>query len=268
MDADTVLDDRDVPDYRALFVIDMKDYSKARSVEMPSLREDFDALLAAAFARSGLAREWSDPEYYSDTGDGVILGLPIRRMARLVDPFVENLNRLLERYEKQRLASAPPIRARVSVHVGPLPEVYRGAPINEVCRFVNSDAARRGVVRAAEYGSFTALLLSDEAHRVVVRDGRTERLTEKHFLRVEAEVPDKGFSEVAWLHVPGVTPSVLAEPDAPPPSDASSGPAGSPPRPPSTPRAGAAPKYQIGSVGNVVEHMEGSQTSYQRFGAE
>ncbi|GAA2107346.1 hypothetical protein GCM10009759_46340 [Kitasatospora saccharophila] len=205
-------DPRDIPDYRALFVLDMKGYSVVDSWRMANHWEDLESMLTTAFAQSGLEFEWRYPLYRDPTGDGLILALPLARARLLVDPLAENLHRLLAGHDRERLASVAPIRVRMSVHVGPLPDSHRGDPINDLCRFVNSDAARDAVEVAEERGAFVALVLSHEAFQVIVRAGRTERLRAEDF-RFTRAVVEKKFAEPAWVHVPTVNAELLKATD-------------------------------------------------------
>lgn len=244
-------DPRNLPRHRALFVVDMRDYSDTADPSMEQVRKDIDDLLATAFRESGLSEEWHSPELHSDTGDGFILGLPTTRMWRLIDPLIENLDRVLYRYDQARLASTPPVRLRVSVHLGPLPDSYRGSAINDLCRLVNSDQAEAALTIATERGAFVALIVSDEVFQVVVRQGRTERLDQRDFSRVIATVPSKSFEALAWVHAPRVGTSAFESLSAPTANDATAS-RDTDASQAATPN-GAAPKYSIGSIGHFAE---------------
>ncbi|MFI7043290.1 hypothetical protein ACWDR9_13920 [Streptosporangium sandarakinum] len=246
-------DPRNLPRHRALFVVDMRDYTNTADPSMEQVRKDIDDLLATAFTESGLSKEWQNPELRNDTGDGFILGLPTTRMWRLLDPLIENLDRVLYRYDQARLASTPPVRLRVSVHLGPLPDSYRGSAINDLCRLVNSDQAKEALTIAIDRGVFVALIVSDEVFQVVVRQGRTERLDHRDFHKIIATVPDKNFEAPAWLHAPRVGASAFkplsaSTEDAAAPRDTNAAPA---------PVSNAAPKYSINSIGHFAETSNG-----------
>ncbi|GAA1258681.1 hypothetical protein GCM10009677_06860 [Sphaerisporangium rubeum] len=242
---------RDLPRHRALFVVDMRDYSSAADPSMEQVRKDIDDLLATAFAQSGLSEEWQSPELRNDTGDGFILGLPTTRMWRLLDPLIENLDRVLYRYDQVRLASTPAVRLRVSVHLGPLPDSYRGSAINDLCRLVSSDQASAALTIAVERRAFVALIISDEVFQVVVRQGRTERLDHRDFHKVIATVPCKNFEALAWVHAPRVGASAFESLSTPTNNDAVA------PRDTNATASAtvnaAAPKYSIGHIGHFAE---------------
>ncbi|MEV6213048.1 hypothetical protein [Kitasatospora sp. NPDC051914] len=204
--------DRDVPDHdvppeQAVMVVDMKGYSRLPEAQMAPVRSDLDSILETVFAQSGLPVPRTLDSGYKDTGDGVILLLPPRHVARLVDPLLGNLSAALQRYEGIRMAAAPAIRLRVAVHVGPLslPD-HRGAAINEACRLVNSDAAYQAVAAATDNGLFLAAVLSESVYQRSVQAGRTcSELTERQFLSVTARVDGKpGFEAPCRLFVPGM----------------------------------------------------------------
>ncbi|WP_280718853.1 hypothetical protein [Kitasatospora sp. MAP5-34] len=175
------------------------------------LRQALDSALESAFMQSGLPAEWKSPTYRQDTGDGCILVLPPARTWRLVDPLIRLLDEELHSYEQQRQRDDPPLLVRVSVHVGPMPESNLADAINDVARFVDSDAVRAGIAAASAHGSYTALALSDEMYRRVVLARRSRLLPERDFLAAPATVPGKGFTRTAWIHVPRLSPSVVAQ---------------------------------------------------------
>lgn len=197
----------DVPPEQAVFVIDMKGYSRLPEAQMAPVRSDLDSILETVFTQSGLPAPHTLNTGHKDTGDGVILLIPARHTARLVDPLLGNLSAALQRYEGIRMASAPAIRLRAAVHVGPLsvPD-HRGDAINDACRLVNSDAAYQAVQAATDNGLFLAAVLSEPVYQRSVRAGRTRpELTERHFFPTTAQVADKpGFGAPCRVFVPGL----------------------------------------------------------------
>ncbi|WP_052869328.1 hypothetical protein [Streptomyces niger] len=253
-------DFRDIPPEQALFVLDMKGYSQIRECRMSPVRGDLDDILAHVFSQSGLADEWADGRPYKDTGDGAIFVLPTARMWRLVDPLLGNLDQALARYDRDRLARTPAIRLRASIHVGPLtPDDHRGNAINDACRFVNSDLAYAGMEAAVESDAYVAAIVSGAAFSRTVGAGRSDRLSESHFLPATAQVPGKpSFIESAYIHVPGVPPANIARhlPADPTGQQRDGTPATS--HAPGGPTQGsAAPKFQFNNtnVGTVAEHV-------------
>uniref|UniRef100_A0AAU1TZ68 Guanylate cyclase domain-containing protein n=1 Tax=Streptomyces sp. NBC_00119 TaxID=2975659 RepID=A0AAU1TZ68_9ACTN len=204
-------DATDVPPEHALLTVDMKEYSQLPEAKMAPARADLDSMLTTVFAQCGIG-DATLLGAVKDRGDGAIFVLPARHAARLVDPLLVHLGQALERREQTRLASAPTIRLRASVHVGPLaPPHHRGDAANDACRLVDSDAARRAMTAAVDHGMLLAAAVSDTIFGRTVAAGRTPALKEHHFHRAIARVEGKpGFEQTCWLIVPGLVPSVLA----------------------------------------------------------
>ncbi|MFF3110280.1 hypothetical protein ACFVSN_13890 [Kitasatospora sp. NPDC057904] len=254
--------DRDVPPEQAVLVVDMKGYSRLPEAQMAPVRSDLDSILETAFVQSGLPEPRTLDTGFKDTGDGVILLLPPRHAARMVDPLLGNLSAALQRYEGIRMATAPAICVRVAVHVGPLsvPD-HRGAAINDACRLVNSDAAYQAVAAATDNGLFLAAVLSEPVYQRSVQAGRTHQgLTERHFLATVARVADKpGFEAPCRLFVPGLPVSslrgCLPDPDSPESGIASTPPAH--PRSEQLARAGAVQNFHAPLHDPVINgHVE------------
>ncbi|MFF9570050.1 hypothetical protein [Streptomyces sp. NPDC014685] len=202
----------DVPREHALLVVDMKRYSRIPEARMASTRCDLDSILDTVFDQSGLNMPQRVDGAFDDNGDGAIFVLSARDTTRLVDPLLGNLNAALCRYDKKsRLHSAPEIRLRASVHVGPvsLPD-RRNRAVVEACRLVDSEAVREALNAAEAHGAYLAAAVSELAFRRTVRDGRTIDLDERHFLQATARVDGKPeFEEPCRLLVPGVSPVLL-----------------------------------------------------------
>jgi hypothetical protein len=189
----------------------MKKYSQIPEAKMAPARADVDDILATVFAQSGIGDVTRLENAVKDRGDGAIFVLPARHAARLVDPVLGHLSQALERREQTRLASAPPIRLRASVHVGPLePPTHRGDAANDACRLVDSDAVRRAMAAAVDSGLYLAAAVSDAVFSRTVRAGRTSAVKKHHFLQATARVAGKpDFEETCWLFVPGLVPAVV-----------------------------------------------------------
>lgn len=202
----------DVPREHALLVVDMKGYSRIPEARMAPARFDLDSILDTAFEQSGLETPQQVDGEFDDTGDGAIFVLAARDTTRLIDPLLGNLNAALCRYDKKsRLHSAPQIRLRASVHVGPvsLPD-RRNRAVVDACRLVDSAAVREALDAAEAHGAYLAAAVSEIAFRRTVREGRTLDLDERHFLPAEARVNGKPeFEEPCRLLIPGVSPVLL-----------------------------------------------------------
>lgn len=202
----------DVPPEHVLLVVDMKGYSQIPEEQMAPTRTDLDDILATVFVQSGIGDVATLENAVKDRGDGAVFVLPARHAARLVDPFLDNLRQALDRYERTRLAGAPRLRVRASVHVGPLePPAHRGDAVNDACRLVDSKPAYQAMAAATENDLPLAATVSDAVFRRAVRAGRTLALQPRHFLRATARVDGKPeFEETCWLFVPGLVPAVIS----------------------------------------------------------
>ncbi|MGW6888125.1 hypothetical protein [Streptomyces chartreusis] len=201
----------DVPPEHVLLVVDMKGYSQIPEERMAPTRTDLDDILSTVFVQSGIGDVETLDNAVKDRGDGAIYVLPARHTARLVDPFLDHLRQALDRYERTRLAGAPRLRVRASVHVGPLePPAHRGDAVNDACRLVDSKPAYQAMAAATENELPLAAAVSDAVFRRAVRAGRTPTLQPRHFLRATARVDGKPeFEETCWLLVPGLVPAVI-----------------------------------------------------------
>ncbi|MFK4107744.1 hypothetical protein [Streptomyces sp. NPDC002176] len=190
----------------------MQGYSQIPEAKMAPVRSDLDDVLGNVLAHVGLQGPRGRPGAFKDTGDGAIFVMPAKDIARLVDPLLEHLHQALVRYDHERLASAPAIRLRAAVHVGPLSlPAHRGDAINEVCRLLDSQIVRAGLTVAREHrGGYLAAVISETAFRRTVRAGRTPKLEEEQFLSTTARVDGKAFEEPCWLFVPQMTPLALS----------------------------------------------------------
>ncbi|WP_217223013.1 hypothetical protein [Streptomyces anulatus] len=207
MDAPLHAEHLDVPAELALLSIDMEKYSQIPEAKMSAARCDVDDIVATVLAECRLPAPQDLREGCKDRGDGAILLFPPSVVARLVDPLLGQLNAALGRYERQRLASSPTLRLRVSVHVGPLslPD-HRGDAINDTTRLLDSQATRHALSAAKDNGAFLAAALSELVYQRAVHAGRTPALGPHHFLEAVAQVSDKpGFEQPCRIHVPGLT---------------------------------------------------------------
>lgn len=212
MDYSLIPDADDVPAEHALFVLDMKEYSRIPEARMASARAVVDDIVSAVLAQCGIGDVRTLDGAVKDRGDGAVYVLPARHTARLIDPLLSRLGQALAQHDRTRPASSPSIRLRVSIHVGPLePPHHHGDAIVHACRLVDSGAARTAMVAAVGHDLMLAATVSEAAFDRSVRSGRTKSLQPRHFLPATALVEDKpGFRETCWIHVPGLVPSAIA----------------------------------------------------------
>lgn len=111
----------ELPPYRSLLVVDMKDYSGNAGRYQTELTKLIPKIMKAAFKRGGLSEIWARKTIHNTTGDGYAIGLPAELLPFLLNPYLGLLQTELEERNRQRpLAWDGPIRFRVSISVGPI----------------------------------------------------------------------------------------------------------------------------------------------------
>jgi hypothetical protein len=188
------------PHRRVLVAADMESYSKRNNVLQHRAQAAFRRVMADATTAVGLDRvDW----LIQQGGDGELAILPPgaseRTVAARLAPVADRLLRELN----QGLAPEAKVRLRLAVHQGLVHlDGANGFPseaIVHVCRLVDSPQLKRALrdFPAAN----VALIVSDPVFHEVIEHYRD--LRPDQFAEVRAEIPDKGFSATAWIHVPG-----------------------------------------------------------------
>ncbi|WP_055407141.1 hypothetical protein [Frankia sp. ACN1ag] len=207
-----------LPDYRAMLVVDIKDFSGVPGRWHQDLSREVPELLGQTFAGSGW-RDWSAAERFSaTTGDGYVLGFEPWALPFLVHPFLENLQRELEfRNRVAPTGAGPadrPLRMRVSLHVGPVTDSGtnrlgdgNGDARIALHRLLDAAAVRHLLDDSSPRGTLVAAILSSRVFEDVVVGGYSV-LDPAHFVRVSVE--EKSYRGEAYVHVPRPTGGLLA----------------------------------------------------------
>lgn len=198
---------RPLPPYRAVLAVDAKDFTKLPGSAHEATSAAIKEVVGKALRDAGLTEEWSNPDFFGDTGDGLAVGMPSRVLPYLIHPFPA----LLQQHLVERRSSRPgeePLRLRVSVHVGPLPadpdapsSTGNGAARNDTHRLLDADVVKEALRDASPEITLVAMIISDRVFDDVVR-GRYTGLHPDHFVPVTARVTGKTFDQPAWLHLP------------------------------------------------------------------
>jgi hypothetical protein len=188
------------PRRRVVISVDMANYSGRNNLLQYRAQRDFRRIMDDAAEELAVDRPaWLQQQ----AGDGELAILPADASERtLVAKLTPTLDTLLRQYNIGRNSESR-IRLRVAVHQGLVhldgANGFPGEAVITVSRLVDApvvkDALRRRFPRAD-----VALIVSDQLYGDVVC--QYHDLRPDLFQKVQAELPDKGFAEVAWLYVP------------------------------------------------------------------
>lgn len=197
----------ELPPYRALLVVDMKDFSGEKGRDHAQLTEEIPRILRDAFRRGGVADVWDERRFHGTTGDGYFVGFGSTYLPYLLNPVLVALQDELEYRNRvaQVTAHPRPIRMRASVHVGPMTDSGTnalgdgsGVARVETHRLLDSDPVRDLLKRSANT-TCVAAVVSARAFEDAVLPGYA---AESPDLYVPAPVQVKTFRATAYLRVP------------------------------------------------------------------
>lgn len=197
---------KDLPPYRSMLVVDMKDYSGTLSRHHGHLNTMIPEILHSAFARSALESVWAEGSFSDSTGDGYAIGFPAQRLPFLLNPFLGALQEeLADRSRTLTAAGFPAIRMRVSVSIGPVTDSGAngisdgaGAARVELHRLLDSKPVRALLTHSAEV-TRVAAIVSARAYEDAVAGGYSDE-DPGLYVPVSAEV--KTYQGQAYLRVP------------------------------------------------------------------
>ncbi|MEV6302272.1 hypothetical protein AB0M02_22840 [Actinoplanes sp. NPDC051861] len=188
------------PQRRVVVSVDMESYGQRGNLLQYRAQQDFRRIMEDAAAELGVDRPaWLQQQ----AGDGELAILPPGASERtLVSKLSPTLDRLLRQYNLGRTPDGR-IRLRVAVHQG-LVHVdgangFPGEAVVTVSRLIDSPALKDALKRRFPKAN-VALMVSDQLYADVVRE--YQDLRPDLFQRVLAELPEKEFSQPAWLYVP------------------------------------------------------------------
>lgn len=266
---------KELPPYKALLVVDIKDFSGYPGARHAALTREVPSLLDQAFQRAGW-RDWSRfTPFETSTGDGYVLVTESAVLPFLVHPFLECLQQELEDRNRTYPGGGDrPLRLRVSVHVGPVTDSGDGrfddgsgdARVT-LHRLLDAEPVRHLLDDSNPSTTLVAAVLSARVFEDVV-------VAEYCHLRSDDFVPvpvtQKSYSGQAYLRVPRPSGGLLRRgfprPDdqSGPSSPASSGPQPTTSGPAATarPHASARGPVNAGSGSqNVIEDVH-ARTAY------
>ncbi|MDI5965644.1 hypothetical protein POF50_019865 [Streptomyces sp. SL13] len=196
---------RPLPPYRGIVAVDAKDFTGRPAIEHAEISRSVPELLEASLNRAGLAHLWADRRFPNSTGDGYVFGFDPAHLPFMIHPWLNTLQDVLTRFNAGSPGVAP-IRLRVSLHVGPLPDSGgefdgNGTARNDTHRLLDSVPVKAILAASSESITQVAAILSDRAHQDAVAGGYAGRHPD-HFLEVPATVEGKTFAQRAWLYIP------------------------------------------------------------------
>jgi hypothetical protein len=205
----------ELPPYRALLVVDMKDFSGNAGRDHAQLTEDIPEILRQTFNRCGRGELWSEVRFQGSTGDGYYLGFCSSVLPFLLNPFLLTLQDELDYRNRVRSVSGQDrlIRMRVSVNVGPMTDSGKnrisdgsGESRIETHRLLDSAPVRDLLARSTAT-TCVAAIISSRVFEDAVLSGFAD---EPPDLYVPAPVQVKSYRGQAYLRVPRPSGDLLA----------------------------------------------------------
>ncbi|MEQ3552486.1 hypothetical protein WIS52_18585 [Pseudonocardia nematodicida] len=214
----TAVPTHDLPPYRAMLAVDVKDFSSRPGRDHHDLTEEIPGILRAAFARGGRESAWVDDRcFHRSDGDGYVAGFRPAILPFLITTFLSELqNELAERDGVGRGDHRDPIRMRVSINVGPVASSGgntiadgSGRARIELHRFLDCAAVRQALDRS-DPATHVAAIISRHAFDDAVLTGYAGEGAHAYFTPVPVDIPEKKFRGEAYLRVPNATGDLVA----------------------------------------------------------
>jgi hypothetical protein len=204
---------RELPAYRAVLAVDVKNFSGVIAVDHHRLTENIPLVLERAFQRAGYAPEWAARRFPAGRGDGYVVGFRPEVLPVLLGPVVDALQEELAYHHTMRVGG-PSFRMRVSIGVGPLTDSDEqrlgdgsGAAMIETHRLLDCDPVRTLLEDSDPDVTFIAVVISGRVYEDVVASGYASKAPSE-FIAVPVTV--KSYQGTAFLHVPRMSGKLLA----------------------------------------------------------
>jgi hypothetical protein len=210
----------ELPPYRALLIVDMRDFSGTPGRRHAELTEEIPRILRDAFRRANLADMLDDIRFQATTGDGYVLGFRSTALPYLINPLLTELqNELTYRNRAERPSHPEVIRMRVSINIGPLTDTG-GSKISdgsgntriETHRLLDAQPVRDLLIRSTD-ATCVAAIVSARAYEDAVLSGYA---ADDPGFYIEAPVQVKSYEGTAYLRVPCPTGDLLKHGFRPP----------------------------------------------------
>ncbi|MEV7543733.1 hypothetical protein [Streptomyces sp. NPDC089915] len=206
---------RPLPPYQGILAVDAKGFTGHPAIEHEVISRAVPELLKTALVRAGLPELWAERKFPASTGDGYVLGFDPSLMPFVIHPLLLTLQEVLTEFNVLS-HGAVPIRLRVSLNIGPLPDTGdefggNGTARNDTHRLLDSRPVKAVLASHRENVTHVAAILSDRCFEDAVAGGYTGRHPD-HFVEVAATVDGKPFAQRAWLYVPQPSGPLYEEP--------------------------------------------------------
>ncbi|MEU6863849.1 hypothetical protein ABZ924_11330 [Streptomyces sp. NPDC046876] len=196
---------RTLPPYQGILAVDAKGFTGHPAIEHEVISRAVPDLIQTSLARAGLQELWDRRKFPASTGDGYVFGFDPSQMPFVIHPWLLTLQDVLTDFNVLSHGVVP-IRLRVSLNIGPLPDTGdefggNGTARNDTHRLLDSRPVKAVLASHKESITHVAAVLSDRCYEDAVAGGYTGRHPD-HFIEVPATVEGKVFAQRAWIYVP------------------------------------------------------------------
>ncbi|OLF12828.1 hypothetical protein BLA60_06040 [Actinophytocola xinjiangensis] len=223
----------ELPPYRAVLVVDAKDFGGNSDPDQELLAEAVPGVVALAFERAGLGQVFREALFPHNSGDGLGIGFDTRHLPGVVSHVFDALQAVLAERDRALRARGRGLRLRLraSLNIGPVREPdprgragVVGQAVIATHRMLDASAVRDVLTRSDPEVTFLAVALSQRVFHDVVASGYA-RLSTSRLVPVAVRV--KEFADTVHLYVPTPSGELLAHG-----VDGRPGPEPAPPAPP------------------------------------
>ncbi|AHH95261.1 hypothetical protein [Kutzneria albida] len=203
----------ELPPYRAVLVVDTKEFGSNSDPGQQRLAEIIPDVLARAFERAGLGNVWSQALFPHNTGDGFGIGFPTRHLPAVVSKVLDTLQDILAERHRQLRGHGLRLRMRASLNVGPVREpdpdgmtAVVGNTVITTHRLLDAAPVRALLTRSDPDQTFLSVALSQRVFEDVVASGYSTLPLSRV---VPTPVQVKEFTGTVYLYVPNPSGELL-----------------------------------------------------------
>lgn len=203
----------ELPPYRAVLVVDVKDFSGRKSRFHEEITRQIPIILENAFTRCGHGELWGSG-LDGSTGDGYFRILDPNCLPYLLNPFLTALQDELDDQNSMQSPQHGNLRMRVVLAVGPITDSGdavlgdgNGATRIEAHRMLDSEPVRDILARSSD-ATRVAAIITQRVFEDAVASGYA---ADDPSLYVPVDVEVKSFAGSAYLRVPTPSGDLLRE---------------------------------------------------------